>query len=84
MQYFKHPKCNHAFTAPPGTEDECGTLDVIAWTDPTFGPCSTSFWRPDAAELAALNAGGSVALNIFDINHPVVSMIVCTKETENA
>jgi hypothetical protein len=80
MQYFKHPHCNHAFTAPPGTEDECGTLHVKAWVDPTFGPASTSYWRPSVEELAALNGGGSVALTVFATGHPVVMMDAMYRE----
>ena len=83
MEDFKHPHCNFAFTAPPGTEEECGTLHVVAWKDPTFGPASTSFWRPSEDEIATLVAGGSIALNIFATGHPVVSMAVYTKESEN-
>ncbi len=81
MQFFKHPSCNHAFTAPPGTEDECATLHVRTWNDPTFGPCSTSYWRPSAEDLKALNEGGWIGLNIFATGHPVVSMLVYLKET---
>lgn len=80
MEYFKHPDCNYAFTAPLGTEDECGTLHVKAWIDPTFGPASTSFWRPSMQELEILIAGGSIGLNIFSTGHPVVSMQVYTRE----
>ncbi len=76
MEDFKHPLCNHAFTAPPGTEDKCGTLHVKTWIDPTFGPAGTSYWRPSPAELEALNAGGAIALNIFSTGHPVVSMSI--------
>lgn len=83
MEAFKHPRCNFEFTAPPGTENQCDTLHVHAWKEPTFGPASTSFWRPNEEELAALNAGGSIALNIFATGHPVVSMLVYTKESEN-
>lgn len=83
MEFFKHPRCNHVFTAPPGTEKDCDDLPVQAWRDPTFGPCSTSFWRPNAEELNALIHGGSIALNIFATGHPVVSMLVYTKESEN-
>ncbi len=80
MEFFKHPLCNHAFTAPPGTEDDCDTLPVVVWADPTFGPASTSFWRPSAEDLAMLNAGGSIGLSIFATGHPVVSMGVYAKE----
>jgi hypothetical protein len=83
MEFFKHPLCNFEFTAPPGTEKECDSLPVQTWKDPTFGPCSTSFWRPNQEELAALVAGGSIALNIFATGHPVVSMGVYRKEHKN-
>lgn len=74
MEFFKHRECNFVFTAPPGTEDECDELWVRTDIDPTFGPVSTSFWRLSKEDMARLNAGGSIALNIFATGHPVVSM----------
>lgn len=41
----------------------------------------TSFWQPEAEELAALNAGGSVALQIHSRGgHPPVSVRVAIPE----
>lgn len=55
------------------------------WDESKNGPCMAlpvlddgqalhSVWRPDAAELAALNRGSAVVLTIHGRTHPVVSV----------
>jgi len=83
MMYFKHPACDFVFRAPHGQEAHIGDLDVKRWVDPVYGPVSTSFWRPDPAELQVLIEGGSVALNIHGGGHPPVSLSVYRKEVAN-
>ncbi len=39
-------------------------------------PCVVSFWRPDAADLAALNAGGTIALSICGRTMPPAAVYV--------
>lgn len=77
MWFVKHPRCNRPFRAPQGmTEQEVATLWVETKRDPQFGIAHTSFWKPDAEDLAKLQAGGTVALTIFGSGHPVLSMAV--------
>lgn len=86
METIKHPHCNSQIGPPPGVSDQdCGTLHVKRWVDPHFGArVITSYWRPSAAELAALNAGGSIAINLYTAVQPMMSAQVCMKESENA
>jgi hypothetical protein len=39
-------------------------------------PAMQSLWRPDADQLAELNAGGVVVLNILGTSHPPVLLDV--------
>ena len=81
MEFIKHPSCNKDFGPPRGlTDAECGTLPVKVWRDPPYGAVHTSFWRPSAEELAALNAGGSVAVNLYVPIQPMMSMQVYQAE----
>lgn len=81
MEFIKHSSCNHQFGPPRDVSDaECGTLPVKAWRDPAFGQVFTSFWKPSASELEALNAGGSVAVNLYTTVHPVMSTQVYLKD----
>jgi len=81
MDFIKHSSCNHLFGPPRGVSDaDCGTLPVKRWTDPKFGTVLTSFWKPSAAELEALNAGGSIAVNLYTPVHPVISTQVYLKD----
>ncbi len=84
MEFIKHPSCNHHFGPPPGVADkDCGTLHVKRWVDPGLGMVLTSFWRPNAADLAALNAGGSIAVNLYSASQPMMSTQVYKKESED-
>lgn len=73
MIFTDHVTANHTFGAPPGTEALVGDLRVrIEQTE--LGNAFTSFWKPSAAELKALNEGHFVTLSIYGHQHPVVSM----------
>lgn len=83
MKFIKHPNCNHHFGPPPGVSDaECGTLPVKRWNDPSYGPVLTSWWRPNEADLAALNAGGSIAIHLYTPVQPMMSTQVYENERE--
>jgi hypothetical protein len=78
MDIVRHPQTNHDFGAPPDMQDgSCATLPVVLLKD-EYGIWACSYWKPDAAELAALQAGSSVQLGVRlggdDGSHPVVSM----------
>ena len=83
MEITTHSICNTIIGKPSDmSDDECSGLPARIWRDEN-GPWATSFWRPDADELAALVAGGSVALTLR-VNpgqHPVTAMQVYMKET---
>lgn len=53
----------------------CGALAItdVVWEGV---PSLVSFWRPDAADLAALNAGGLIALSICGDRMPPVALFV--------
>lgn len=84
MEFIKHPSCNTQLGPPPGVSSEkCGTLPIKRWSQPGYGPVDTSFWKPDAEELAALVAGGCIAVNLHvgPGQHPMMSTNVYTKES---
>lgn len=80
MEYINHPYATSTIGPPADMPDTCGTLHVHTWRDPD-GPWVTSYWKPSPEELAALNDGGCIALNLRTIprQHPVTSMLVYTK-----
>jgi len=76
MRYIQHPSNNFVLGAPKGWDQKelpCGALPVTS-LDVEGKPAMVSFWRPDAEELAALNAGGTVALWVYGTTHPVVAV----------
>lgn len=76
MRYIQHPSNNHVLGAPQGWDQKelpCGALPVTITTE-EGRPVMVSFWKPDAEELAVLNAGGSVSLWVHGVGHPVVAM----------
>lgn len=78
MDFIKHPACTRVLGAPPGMEDSVNALPV-AELSTEIGVGLFSFWKPDAEELAMLNAGHALALGVYSHQHPIVSMGV-TKE----
>lgn len=76
MNFHQHPSNNKVFGAPNGwdqTRVPCGALPVTL--DAEAGvPVIRSFWKPDALELAALNAGNSVVLTILGSGMPPVCL----------
>lgn len=85
MEIRRHPQCTRDIGAPSDmTSDECNPLPVMDHQDES-GPWTSSFWMPDSAELAALNAGGSVVLSlrVGGRQHPVVQMQVTPDATES-
>lgn len=68
----------HVFGEPKdwdaATQGPCGALHVREVIDPDIGPELRSAWQPDADELAILNAGGVVILNVVGDGHPPVAL----------
>lgn len=86
MEVRKHISCTQVIGAPSDMQDgSCSGLPVMYQQD-QYGIWACSFWKPDTEELAALNAGGSVVLQIRAAGrqHPVVGMGVTPDATEPA
>ncbi|MFC3457241.1 hypothetical protein [Massilia haematophila] len=76
MNRIQHPTNNAVLGAPAGWDQlelPCGALPVTR-TQIDGLPAVVSFWRPTAAELAALNAGGSIELSVLGHTMPPVSL----------
>lgn len=74
-----HPSATRKFQPPrdwdPEVNGPCATLEVADLVD-GGAPFMESIWRPDARELAALKAGGSIVLGIQGQVHTVVYVAV--------
>lgn len=82
MEFFKHSNCNTVIVKPSDmTDEQCGALPAMIWRDQE-GPWACSFWRPNAEELAALVAGGSIGVNlrVGPGQHPVMYVSTYAKE----
>lgn len=78
MNRFQHPSNNAVLGAPAGwdqSEVPCGALPITR-TEADGIPAVISFWKPTQEELAALNAGGTVALWVLGNTMPPVSVTV--------
>jgi hypothetical protein len=76
MKIINHPLCTTTIGAPADMQDgSCDALPVL-YTADTHGLWAVSFWMPDAAELAMLNAGGGINLYVRAVGrqHPVVGL----------
>ena len=64
-------------------DGSCSSLPVFNYED-EYGMWCASYWKPDEAELAALNAGGSIRLEIrcSTRNHPVIGVAVTFKPSD--
>lgn len=80
MKQVNHPLCNRVLGAPKGWNANEGTkalpCDALAVRDDVINgvPVVISFWKPDAQELALLNAGGTVALHVCGYSMPPVML----------
>jgi hypothetical protein len=78
MNKVQHPSNNHVLGAPAGWNQgdvPCSALAVTR-TKCDGLPVVVSYWRPDAEELAALDAGGCVALSVVGATMPPVMLTV--------
>lgn len=84
MRPTQHPSNSRVLGAPTGWNQKvlpCGALAITDCVQDRV-PCVVSFWKPDADELALLNAGGLVALSIVGRNMPPASIIAWTETGE--
>lgn len=78
MRKTQHPSNNAVLGAPKGWNQHelpCGAL-AITRTDVEGKPAIVSYWMPTPEELAALNAGASVALWVLGETMPPVALEV--------
>lgn len=78
MNKIQHPSNNGVLGAPAGWvqgDNPCGALPITR-TECDGLAVVKSYWRPDAEELAALNAGGCVALSVVGNTMPPVMLMV--------
>lgn len=76
MDRTQHPSNNSVLGAPKGWDQgelPCSALPITR-TSFEGQPAMLSYWRPDAAELAALNKGGLVVLHVIGGMHPPVAL----------
>lgn len=80
MNPIEHPSATRALGAPRNWDQErdgaCGVLPIADIVDEQRHAVMESFWKPEPAELAALNTGSAVILQVYGIVHPVVSIAV--------
>lgn len=73
MKPTQHPSCNAVLGAPKGWDQQgplpCSAL-AITRHELDDMPVISSFWRPSAAELAALNTGSMVMVTVVGNTHP--------------
>lgn len=73
MNKCQHPFNNFVLGAPPGmTHEQCTALAVtkVIYEEGTLG--LRSYWKPTPEELATLNTGGYICLEILGGVHPPV------------
>ena len=77
MQCHQHSTSNILLGKPVGwTDQECITVPATLLIADGQRTMIQTFWRPEPAELEALNKGGSVMLTIVDSQHPPVRVEV--------
>lgn len=78
MKPVKHPSNTRVLGAPVGWDHDKLPRDGLGITDARFGEMRAvkSYWRPSAAELAVLNAGGHVTLWIPGATMPPAAIEV--------
>lgn len=77
MKPVKHPSNNRTLSAPLGWDKSKPPVAPLPITDSEIQgmPVMLSYWRPDAVDLAVLNAGGLLSLSVAGTNLPPVSII---------
>lgn len=78
MNKIQHSSNNGVLGAPAGWDQAELPCNALPITRTHVGdlPAVVSYWRPDAVELAALNAGGAVRLWVVGATMPPVMLDV--------
>nr|WP_297388221.1 hypothetical protein [uncultured Roseateles sp.] len=76
MELIQHPTNNDVLAAPPGVSiEDCTAAPITRVTQDGRNEVWT-FWKPDADELVALNAGKCVVLGVWGRTMPPVFVAV--------
>ena len=81
MKAFKHPTCNVVYNPAKGTEDHVDSLPIRCQSFDDGQILLSSFWKPTEYEIALLQKGGVVVLNVLGSQHPPVSVKVMYERT---
>src|ERR1700726_4434129 len=78
----------HNFSKPENWDDElqgtCGNLEVRAQLDAAKAVQLVSTWRPNASDLALLNAGGVIEVGLCQASQPAMWLqVVPTSEADD-
>jgi hypothetical protein len=78
MRPTQHSSNTRVLGAPAGWDQGELPCSALAITDSSMEgvPCVVSYWKPDEADLAALNAGATVALSICGRTMPPACVYV--------
>lgn len=78
MRPTQHPSNNRVLGAPADWDQNELPCGALAITDVVYEGVRhmVSFWRPDANDLAVLNAGGTVSLWVVGATMPPASINV--------
>lgn len=77
MQHTQHPSNNDVLGAPLGVSlDECHALAITRVQYQNGMPAVRSYWRPNAAELEALQKGALVCLEVWGGAHAPLLLTV--------
>lgn len=77
MNKHQHPSNNDVLRPPVGvSHDDCGALPITRIRFAGGEHAVVSYWTPDTAELARLNAGKPILLIVTGNTHPPISMHV--------
>lgn len=71
MLPVNHNTANRVLRAPPGQEDDVIAIQVRDDMSGVY-PTVVSFWKPNAAELAALNVGAVVTCSVMGRTMPPI------------
>lgn len=73
MKFHQHSS-NNMLLGKPEDSQNIETMPATMWVGDDGSVTVASFWRPEPAELAMLNAGGSVVLYVWGTMHPPVAI----------
>jgi hypothetical protein len=79
MRFIQHKTNNHVFGAPKGWDQKAldvGALPVTISKGEDGLTVMSSFWKPDAEEIAAILRGAPVVLQVVGQTHPIVGVYV--------